>query len=51
MLVADLGTGTGMLMAGLVYIGALHCIGVEIDEKYVRVAERQIEEKLEGGNF
>jgi len=51
MVVADLGAGTGMLMAGLVYIGALHCIGVELDEKYVRVAEKQLEDKLEGGSF
>ena len=51
MVVADLGAGTGMLMAGMVYIGALHCIGVELDEKYVRVAEKQLEDKLEGGSF
>jgi predicted RNA methylase len=31
MLVADLGVGTGMLICGLVYIGALHAIGVELD--------------------
>jgi len=28
MLVADLGVGTGMLICGLVYIGAMHSIGV-----------------------
>ena len=51
MVVADLGCGTGMLLTGLVYIGAMHAIGVEIDEKYVRVAQDQLEDKVEGGAF
>ena len=51
MVVADLGCGTGMLLTGLVYIGALHAFGVEIDQKYVRVAQDQLEDKVEGGAF
>jgi predicted RNA methylase len=31
MVVADLGIGTGMLICGLVYIGALYALGVELD--------------------
>jgi rRNA N6-adenosine-methyltransferase METTL5 len=51
MVVADLGAGTGMLAAGLVFIGALHTIAVEIDEKYVAVGQKQLEDKVEGGSF
>lgn len=39
MVVAELGVGTGMLTAGLIYIGAYHTLGIEIDQKYVRVAQ------------
>jgi len=49
--VADLGVGTGMLICGLVYIGAMHAIGVELDEKYAYVAQKQLELKVEGGSF
>lgn len=42
MIVAELGVGTGMLMSGLIYIGAFHTLGVEIDQKYVRVAQEQL---------
>jgi predicted RNA methylase len=31
MVCADFGCGTGMIVTGLVYIGALHTIGIEID--------------------
>ena len=51
MLVAELGVGTGMILCGLVFIGAGYVLGVEIDEKYVGVAQRQLQEKVEGGNF
>jgi putative methylase len=51
MLVAELGVGTGMLMCGLVFVGAGYVLGVEIDEKYVGVAQGQLEEKVEGGHF
>ena len=51
MIVAELGTGTGMLLCGLVYIGAYFSLGVEIDEKYIRIAQEQLENKVEGGNF
>ena len=40
-----------MLLTGLIYIGALHAFGVEIDQKYVRVAQDQLEDKVEGGAF
>ncbi len=39
MIVAELGTGTGMLLCGLVYIGAYYSLGVEIDAKYIRIAQ------------
>lgn len=42
MVVADLGVGTGMLLSGLIYIGAFHSLGIEIDEKYIRVAQKQL---------
>jgi putative methylase len=42
MLVADLGVGTGMLICGLVFIGAAYAIGVELDQKYVYVARDQL---------
>lgn len=51
MSVLDLGTGTGMLLCGLIYIGAGYGLGVEIDEKYVNIAQKQLSEKVEGGNF
>ena len=51
MVVADLGTGTGMILTGLVFIGALHSIGVEIDPQYALVALKQLEDKVEGGSF
>ncbi len=43
MVVADLGVGTGMILAGLIYIGASFSLGIEIDEKYVRVTQKQLE--------
>ena len=42
MVVADLGTGTGMLLTGLIYIGSMHAIGVELDEKYIGVTDKQL---------
>ena len=51
MVVADLGIGTGMLLTGLIYIGAYHSVGVEIDSKYIRVAQRQLEDKVEGASY
>ena len=47
MVVADLGTGTGMILSGLMFIGSLYGIGVEVDEKYIRVAQSQLEEKFD----
>ena len=51
MVVADLGMGTGMLLTGLIYIGAVHSIGVELDQKYIRMAQKQLEEKVEGASY
>lgn len=51
MVVAELGVGTGMIIAGLIFIGAYHSLGVEIDQKYVRVAQRQLQEKVEGASY
>jgi len=51
MLVADLGTGTGMLITGLVYIGSLYAVGVELDEKYVGVTKEQLDDKVEDGLY
>ena len=35
MVSGDLGSGTGMLMAGMIYIGTMQVIGLEIDTKYI----------------
>lgn len=32
-----------MLICGLVYIGAMHVVGVELDEKYVGLAQKQLD--------
>jgi len=31
-----------MLTCGLVYIGSLYTLGIEIDDKYVKVAKEQL---------
>ena len=45
-IVCDLGVGTGMFLAGLLFLGAPYAVGYEIDEKYLRLACEAIEEKL-----
>ncbi|KRX05702.1 hypothetical protein PPERSA_09842 [Pseudocohnilembus persalinus] len=47
MISGDLGCGTGMLMAGMLYIGTMYVVGFEIDTKYVKRTQEQLMEKFE----
>ncbi|EGR27479.1 methyltransferase like 5, putative [Ichthyophthirius multifiliis] len=46
-IIGDFGCGTGMLTAGMIYIGARNVIGFEIDTKYAEISNNGLIEKFE----
>lgn len=49
--VADLGIGTGMLMCGLIYVGAQFVVGFEVDEEYIEASREMLDEKVDGADY